>query len=283
MSGLNHSDHIVFDKVEVKYSEYVYALRGVSLSIARGEFVFFMGQTGTGKSTLLKLLTREVKPTAGTVHLWGRDIGNTSDREIPELRRQMGIVPQDFALLPRKRVYENVAYAMRAIGATRKEVRRRVPEILERVHIGHRADAFPHQLSGGEQQRVAIGRALINNPPLLIADEPTGNLDPAHSWEIMEILMELNRRGTTVLVATHDQLVVERMSKRVVTMQGGQVISDVTPASAQMESIAEHMAEDWADEEPRPDHPILEPEPPEEFEGPIPLDEDLEPEVPPNA
>lgn len=283
MSGPTHNDHIVFDNVEVKYSEYVYALRGVSLSIARGEFVFLMGQTGTGKSTLLKLLSHEVRPTAGHVKLWGRDIGHLSEREVPELRREMGIVPQDFALLPRKRVYENVAYAMRAIGATRKEVRRRVPEILERVHIGHRADAFPHQLSGGEQQRVAIGRALINNPPVLLADEPTGNLDPAHSWEIMEILMELNRRGTTVIVATHDQLVVERMTKRVVTMQGGLVVSDVTPESAMMAEITEHVNAGWAEEEPIHDHPILEPEPPEEFEGPIPLDEELEPEVPPSA
>lgn len=285
MSAPLTQDNIVFDKVEVKYSEYVYALRGVSLTIARGEFVFLMGQTGTGKSTLLKLLSREVKPTSGRVLLWGREIGALPERDVPALRREMGIVPQDFALLPRKRVYENVAYAMRAIGATRREVRRRVPEILERVHIGHRADAFPHQLSGGEQQRVAIGRALINNPPLLLADEPTGNLDPAHSWEIMEILMELNRRGTTVIVATHDQLVVERMSKRVVNMQGGLVVSDVTPSDASAEAITQHVTSGWDDELPaHDDHPILEPEPPEEFEGPIPLDEeDLEPEVPPHA
>lgn len=242
-----------------------------------------MGKTGTGKSTLLKLLSREVKPTNGMVHLWGRSVGEIGDREVPMLRREMGIVPQDFALLPRKRVYENVAYAMRAIGATRRDVRRRVPEILERVHVGHRADAFPHQLSGGEQQRVAIGRALINNPPLLLADEPTGNLDPEHSWEIMEILMELNRRGTTVIVATHDQMVVERMSMRVVTMQAGRVVSDVTPDAAPMNAIAEHVAAGWDDEPTPPDHPILEPEPPEEFEGPIPLDEDFETEVPPHA
>lgn len=283
MNPITSPDHIVFDNVEVKYSEYVYALRGVSLSIARGEFVFLMGKTGTGKSTLLKLLSREVKPTNGGVHLWGRSVGAIGDREVPMLRREMGIVPQDFALLPRKRVYENVAYAMRAIGATRRDVRRRVPEILERVHIGHRADAFPHQLSGGEQQRVAIGRALINNPPLLLADEPTGNLDPEHSWEIMEILMELNRRGTTVIVATHDQMVVERMSMRVVTMQAGRVVSDVTPDDGSMDAIAAHVVAGWSDELPVPDHSILEPLPPEEFEGPIPLDEDFEAEVPPHA
>lgn len=229
MSNLNSADHIVFDDVEVKYSEYVFGLRGVSLSIQRGDFVFFLGPTGSGKSTLLKLLSKEVRPTAGRVSLWGNDLGTIPEREVPMLRRQMGIVPQDYGLLPRKRVYENVAYAMRAVGATRKEVRVRVPEILERVHIGHRADAFPHQLSGGEQQRVAIGRALINNPPLLIADEPTGNLDADHSWEIMELLLELNMKGTTVLVASHDLMVVERVGRRIVTMQQGKVVGDMMP------------------------------------------------------
>jgi cell division transport system ATP-binding protein len=226
--------HIVFDDVEVKFSEYVYGLRGVSLSIQRGEFVFFVGQTGTGKSTLLKLLTKEVKPTSGSIHLWGVDMAEITDPEIPLLRRSMGIVPQDYALLPRKRVMENVGYAMRAVGATKKEVRKRVPDILEMVNIGHRADAFPDQLSGGERQRVAIARALINRPSLLIADEPTGNLDPEHSWGIMELLLELNRRGTTVLVASHDMMIVERMGKRIVRMLGGRVASDETyePAPA---------------------------------------------------
>jgi len=222
--------HIVFDDVEVKFSEYVYGLRGVSLTIQKGEFVFFVGQTGTGKSTLLKLLTKEVNPTSGSIYLWGVDMGEISDAEIPLLRRSMGIVPQDYALLPRKRVMENVAYAMRAVGHTKKEVRQRVPDILEMVNIGHRADAFPDQLSGGERQRVAIARALINRPGLLIADEPTGNLDPDHSWGIMELLLELNRRGTTVLVASHDMMVVERMGKRIVRMLGGRVASDEAAA-----------------------------------------------------
>lgn len=222
--------HIVFDDVEVKFSEYVYGLRGVSLTIAKGEFVFFVGQTGTGKSTLLKLLTKEVRPTSGRAILWGVDMEEITDPEIPLLRRSMGIVPQDYALLPRKRVWENVAYAMRAVGASKREVRTRVPEILEMVNIGHRADAFPDQLSGGERQRVAIGRALINRPALLIADEPTGNLDPEHSWGIMELLLELNRKGTTVLVASHDMMVVERMGKRIVRMLGGRVASDEVPA-----------------------------------------------------
>src|SRR5262249_9751367 len=140
--------------------------------------------------------------------------------------------PQDFALLPRKRVWENVAYAMRAVGNTRREVRQRVPMILEQVRIGHRADAFPHELSGGEQQRVAIARALINNPPLLLADEPTGNLDPEHSMEIMEVLRELNTKGTTVLVASHDMIVVEKMAKRTVKLEGGVIVSDSGGRSA---------------------------------------------------
>jgi cell division transport system ATP-binding protein len=188
--------------------------------------VFFAGRSGAGKSTLIKLLTREVLQTRGDVRLQGRDIARVSQWDVHKLRRLMGVVPQDFALLPRKRVWENVAYAMRAVGHTRREVRRKVPDILEQVNVAHRADAYPHQLSGGEQQRVAIARALINNPPLLLADEPTGNLDPEHSWEIMEVLRSLNLKGTTVLVSSHDMPIVERMGKRVVTLDEGLVASD---------------------------------------------------------
>ena len=193
--------------------------------------MFLVGKTGAGKSTLIKLLTREIRPTGGEVWLNGQNVGQIPDRRVYQLRREMGIVPQDFALLPRKRVWENVAYAMRAVGSSRKDVRRRVPGILEQVSIGHRADAFPGELSGGEQQRAAIARALINNPPLLIADEPTGNLDPAHSWEIMEILKALNLKGTTVLVASHDMMVVDRMDRRVITMEDGRIASDSNPQS----------------------------------------------------
>lgn len=218
--------YIGYENAEVRYTEFVYGLRGASLNIQRGEFVFFVGRTGAGKSTLLKLLTREVKNTSGKVVLNGRDLSDLPDYSVPALRREMGIVPQDFALLPRKRVWENVAYAMRAVGHSRRDVRQKVPEILEQVRIGHRGDAYPHELSGGEQQRVAIARALINNPPLLLADEPTGNLDPEHSWEIMELLKELNLKGTTILVASHDMMVVERMGKRVVKLEGGQILSD---------------------------------------------------------
>lgn len=223
--------YIGYEKVEVRFSDLVYGVRDVSLSIDRGEFVFFVGRTGTGKSTLLKLLTREVRPTSGKVSFHGKDLTHLPDWAVPALRREMGIVPQDFALLPRKRVWENVAYAMRAVGHSRRDVRKKVPEILEQVRIGHRADAYPHELSGGEQQRVAIARALINNPPLLLADEPTGNLDPEHSWEIMELLRELNTKGTTVLVASHDMMVVERMGKRIVTLDGGRVQSDRRPGA----------------------------------------------------
>lgn len=225
--------YIVYDKVEVQFNQWVFGLRDINLTISRGDFVFFVGRTGAGKSTLLKLLSREVQETAGHVWFQGRELGTLRPRDIPFLRREMGIVPQDFALLPTKKVWENVAYAMRALGATRREVRRKVPEILERVNIGHRADSFPHQLSGGEQQRVAIGRALINNPSLLLADEPTGNLDAEQSWQIMELLQQLNLRGTTVLVASHDETVIKRVNRRVVTLESGQIVSDRSCMDAQ--------------------------------------------------
>jgi cell division transport system ATP-binding protein len=218
--------YIQFDRVEVKYSDVVAGLRGVSLEVMKGEFIFLCGQTGSGKSTLLKCLTKEARATKGRVTLNGRDLSTVTPNEVPLLRREMGIVPQDFALLQGKTVWENVAYALRAVGRTRREIRKAVPEILDRVNILHRADALPSELSGGEQQRVAIGRALINNPPLLIADEPTGNLDPTHSIEIMQLLEELNMRGATVIVATHDMAVVEKMNKRVVQMEFGRIVGE---------------------------------------------------------
>ncbi len=232
MTSEGKTPYIEYRDVQVEYPGHVRGLRGVSLTIARGEFAFFIGKTGAGKSTMLKLLTREARLTAGSVVLNGREIGNLRESEVPGLRREMGIVPQDFALLPRKKVWENVAYAMRAVGHTRKEVRKRVPDILDLVSIAHRADAYPHQLSGGEQQRVAIARALINNPPLLLADEPTGNLDPEHSWEIMEVLKRLNQRGATVLVASHDMMVIHRMTSRIITLDEGMVSSDEGGESA---------------------------------------------------
>lgn len=223
--------YIEFRAVCVEYPGHVQGLRNVSLQIGKGEFVFVVGKTGAGKSTLIKLLTREVLETSGSVLLDGRELGKLKERDIPALRRDMGIVPQDFALLPRKRVWENVAYAMRAVGNTRREIRRRVPDILERVSIAHRADAFPSELSGGEQQRVAIARALINSPPLLLADEPTGNLDPDHSMEIMDLLLALNLRGTTVVVASHDMMVIQKVGKRTVTLDKGEVLKDEHPGA----------------------------------------------------
>lgn len=222
---------IRYRDVEVRYTDLVTGLNNFSLEIQTGEFVFFCGSTGAGKSTLLKLITREVRHTAGLVELKGQDLGKVGERQIPALRRGLGIVPQDFALLPNKRVWENVSYAMRAVGRTRREVRKFVPKILEQVDIAHRADAFPNELSGGEQQRVAIARALINDPPVLLADEPTGNLDPVHSMEIMRLLEDLNKNGATVLVATHDLLVVEKMNKRVVHLDGGRIVRE-EPAHA---------------------------------------------------
>ncbi len=215
--------YIELRRLEVAYNDTVKGLRGITLAVERGEFVFLCGQTGSGKSTILRVLSCQVKPTRGSAFIDGRDLSQVTPTEIPMIRRRMGIVPQDFGLLPQKKVWENVGYAMRAVGRSKHEVRDEVPTILERVNILHRADAYPSQLSGGEQQRVAIARALINNPPLLLADEPTGNLDPAHSDEIINILLELNEQGTTVIVATHDMLQVERAGQRVVQMAGGRI------------------------------------------------------------
>ena len=218
--------HIRFEDVHVEHRNGLGGLRGVTLDLQRGEFAFLVGPTGAGKSTLLKLVTREVRATRGRILLRDLDVTRVKSGGVAGLRRQMGIVPQDNALLPRKRVWENVAYAMRAVGHTRKEVRQRVPEVLEQVGIASRGDAYPSQLSGGEQQRVAIARALIANPPLLLADEPTGHLDPNTSWEIMELLRRLNARGTTVVVASHDMRVVERMGKRTIVLLDGKIVRD---------------------------------------------------------
>lgn len=228
MSSARPAPYIEYRNVTVRYNDEVTALSKISLNIYAGEFVFFCGQTGAGKSTLLKLLSREARETEGAVLLDSIDLASVKDRDIPALRRKMGIVPQDFALLPRKRAWENVAYAMRAVGNTRREVRKKWPPILEQVGLGHRADAYPHQLSGGEQQRIAIARALINAPRLILADEPTGNLDPRNSWEIMEILCQLNDAGVTVLVSSHDMMVVERMRARarIITLESGRIVSD---------------------------------------------------------
>lgn len=212
--------------VTVSYPNQVTALSHVHFCVGKGEFVFIVGPTGAGKSTLFKLLCREEKPTSGRVVVAGIDLGAITPREIPYFRRRLGVVFQDYSLLPTKTVYENVAFALRVIGASRKDIRHRVPAVLDMVSMLHRPDAFPHQLSGGEQQRVAIARALVNEPPILIADEPTGNLDPDTSIGIMHLLENICDRGTTVLVATHDSAVVDRLQRRVVAFAEGKLIRD---------------------------------------------------------
>jgi cell division transport system ATP-binding protein len=203
------------------------ALKDVSLDINKGEFVFIVGSSGSGKSTFIKMLLKEVDPTSGSLIIDGVDITTLKRKEIPYLRRKVGVVFQDFRLLPSKTVYENVAFAMQIVEASPKAIRKTVPQVLALVGLGKKAKAYPNQLSGGEQQRVALARAIINKPPILLADEPTGNLDPETAWEIMELLQDINLRGTTVVMATHAKDIVDRMQKRVVTMQKGVVFRDV--------------------------------------------------------
>jgi cell division transport system ATP-binding protein len=217
---------IELHNVTVAYRNDAVALSHINLCVEKGEFVFVVGPTGAGKSTFLKLLYREERPTEGRVVIVGRDLRTLRAGEIPFFRRQLGIVFQDFGLLPNKTAYENVAFALQVIGADRHTVRRKVPQVLEMVGMAHRPDAFPHQLSGGEQQRIAIARALVNDPPLLLADEPTGNLDPETSLGIVELLNHINVRGTTVLVATHDSAIVDKMQKRVIAFARGVVVRD---------------------------------------------------------
>ncbi|MBC3888670.1 cell division ATP-binding protein FtsE [Acetobacterium paludosum] len=202
------------------------ALKNVSLFIDKGEFVFLVGRSGAGKSTFIKLLLREIEPTQGSIFINNYNIANLSKREIPFLRRKMGVVFQDFRLLENKSVFENVAYAMEIIGKSEKQIRKRVPLALDMVGLSHRINHYPHELSGGEQQRVVIARAIINNPTILICDEPTGNLDPETSYEIISILEEINRRGTTIVVVTHDREIVDVMKKRVLTLEDGALTVD---------------------------------------------------------
>lgn len=212
--------------VSVVYSETVTALSHIHLCVKRGEFVFLVGHSGAGKSTLLKLLYRAEVPTEGEVVVDGVCVNHLKPREIPFFRRRIGVVFQDFCLLPDRTVYENVAFALRVIGAGRHQIRQQVAKVLDMVGLSPRPDAFPHQLSGGEQQRVAIARALANEPSLLLADEPTGNLDPETSAGIVDLLSYINQRGTTVVVATHDVAIVNRLQRRVVEMVGGKLVRD---------------------------------------------------------
>ena len=202
------------------------ALNGVDLRIKKGEFVFIVGDSGSGKSTMIKLLLRELVPTEGEINVMGYDLVRIRHRKIPMFRRNLGIVFQDFRLLKDRNVYENVAFAQRIIQKPTKEIKRNVPSILATVGLAGKYKAKPRQLSGGEQQRVAIARALVNRPSILLADEPTGNLDPKNSWEIMKLLEQINENGTTVLVVTHNREIVNAMQKRVVTMKKGVIVSD---------------------------------------------------------
>ena len=202
------------------------ALRGISMKIEDGEFVFLVGPSGSGKSTIIKLLTAELAPTEGNVNVNGFQLEKIRYRAIPYLRRTLGVIFQDFRLIEKKTVYDNVAFAMRVIGASEKEIKKRVPYVLELVGLENKGRRLPNELSGGEQQRVAIARALVNNPSVIIADEPTGNLDPARSLEIMMLLEQINALGTTVMVVTHEKELVNRFTKRVVAINEGLIISD---------------------------------------------------------
>lgn len=202
------------------------ALKDINVKIEKGEFVFLVGPTGAGKSTFLKLIFREELPTRGQIFIGGKNITRLKPKEVPYLRRKLGVVFQDFRLLPQKTVYENVAFAMEVVEASPREIKKRVPKILEMVGLSHKMNARPHELSGGEQQRVALARALVNNPDVVIADEPTGNLDPDTSWEIMELFNEINKNGTTLIVATHAKELVDAMRKRVLQLENGRLVRD---------------------------------------------------------
>ena len=208
------------------YNNGTEALRNLSLSIAKGEFVFIVGSSGAGKSTFLKLIMREEVPNSGEIVVNGRKLSTVRKRDVPYLRRTMGIVFQDFRLIDKMTVYDNVAFAMHIVGASDREIRKRVPYVLGLVGVEKKMDNHPAELSGGEQQRVGLARALVNNPSMIIADEPTGNVDPAMSYEIVELLTEINRRGTTVLMVTHEHDLVKRFPRRVIEIQGGTVVGD---------------------------------------------------------
>lgn len=217
---------IYLDNVSKVYSTGAPALNNVNLSIYKGEFVFIVGDSGSGKSTMIKLLLRELTATSGSVYVMGNDLAKLKYRQIPKFRRSLGVVFQDFRLLNDRNVYENVAFAQRIVETPVNEIRRNVPAILATVGLAGKYKAKTKQLSGGEQQRVALARALVNNPSILLADEPTGNLDPKNSWEIMKLLEEINEAGTTVVVVTHNKEIVNALRKRVVTVKKGVIVSD---------------------------------------------------------
>ncbi|MDG5786640.1 cell division ATP-binding protein FtsE [Evansella sp. AB-P1] len=217
---------ITMNEVWKTYPNGVMAINGIDVDISKGEFVYVVGPSGAGKSTFIKMMYREEKPTRGDIIIDGKNLAKVKERHIPYIRRNMGVIFQDFKLLPGLTVYENVAFAMEVIEESKSNIRRRVMNVLEVVHLKNKARFYPHELSGGEQQRVAIARAIVNSPAVLIADEPTGNLDPDTSWEIMHILEEINDRGTTVVMATHNKEIVNTLRKRVIAIESGRIARD---------------------------------------------------------
>ncbi|MBS7131275.1 cell division ATP-binding protein FtsE [Clostridium paraputrificum] len=217
---------IEFKNVSKLYNNNVKALSDVSINIESGEFVFLVGPSGAGKSTFIKMILKEVEPTSGKVVVNNTDLSKLARNDVPYFRRKIGMVFQDFRLIPNLNVYENVAFAMKVVEATPKEIRRRVPMVLSLVGLSHKYKMFPNELSGGEQQRVSLARAIVNNPSLLIADEPTGNLDPETAKEIMDLLDDINKAGTTILMATHAKDIVDTMKKRVIAIEGGEIARD---------------------------------------------------------
>lgn len=217
---------IELKEVTKEYSKGIPALNGISLKVEPGEFVFIVGDSGSGKSTLIRLLMKELEPTSGKITVMGNDLGKLKHKEIPFYRRKIGVVFQDFRLLRDRNVYENVAFALRVTETATRVIKKKVPAALSLVGLAQKYKSNPKELSGGEQQRVAIARAIVNEPSILLADEPTGNLDPANSWEIMKLLQEANDRGTTVIVVTHNHEIVKAMQKRVITMSKGNIVSD---------------------------------------------------------
>ena len=222
--GLNLMIHM--KNVTKVYENGAVALNNINVDIRKGEFVFLVGSSGAGKSTFIKMLFREVLPSSGILTVNGRDVIRMANKEVPYLRRSLGVIFQDYRLLPEKTVYENISFAMQVIEAPRRLMQRSVNSVLDIVGLRDKYKCFPHQLSGGEQQRVAIARAIVNNPSIVIADEPTGNLDPETSWGIMDIFQRINAAGTTIVMATHDKTIVDAMQRRVIAIEGGQIVRD---------------------------------------------------------
>lgn len=240
------SSVIEFRGVSKVYNNGTEALHNINLQIEKGEFVFIVGSSGAGKSTFTKLITCEERPTSGELYVAGDEVSKIPQRKIPYVRRKMGIVFQDFRLIEHMSVYDNVAFAMRVVGASGRTIKKRVPYILSLVGLQHKAKHLPSELSGGERQRVGLARALVNNPSLIIADEPTGNIDPALSFEIVDLLAEINRRGTTILMVTHEHSLVKHFHKRIIQIHGGQIVADTAAIAAQQEE--QHHIEEHYDE-----------------------------------